>query len=61
VKLSFDLPLVEYRVRDIYAKIVGRKMRDGRAQLGVEFTSIPPEANQKIQLFVQLLIFTDLN
>jgi len=61
LKLSFDLPLVEYQVRDLYAKIVGRKTRDGRTQLGVEFTSIPAEANQKIQLFVQLLIFTDLN
>lgn len=61
LKLGFDLPLVEYGVRDVYAKIVGRKVRDGRTQMGVEFTSIPPEANLKIQLFVQLLIFTDLN
>ncbi|MFM9972623.1 MAG: adenylate/guanylate cyclase domain-containing protein [Burkholderiales bacterium] len=61
VKLSFELPLVEYQVRDVYAKVVGKKSKDGRTQLGVEFTSIPPEANLKIQLFVQLLIFTDLN
>ena len=25
-----------------------------------EFTSVPPETNMKIQLFVQLLIFTNL-
>jgi adenylate cyclase len=60
VKLGFDLPLVEYRVDNLYAKVVGRKVREGRTQLGVEFTSIPAEANLKIQLFVQLLIFTDL-
>ena len=61
IKLSFELPLVEYQIRDVYAKVVGRKVKNGQTQLGIEFTSAPPEANLKIQLFVQLLIFTDLN
>ena len=60
VKLGFDLPLVDFQARDIYAKIVGRKGAGGHYLLGVEFTSVPPDAILKIQLFVQLLIFTDL-
>ena len=60
IKLEFDLPLVDYRAADVYAKVVGRKEKDGRARVGIEFTSVPPETNMKIQLFVQLLIFTNL-
>jgi len=58
IKLDFDLPLVDYRAADVYAKVVGRKAAGGR--VGIEFTSVPPETNTKIQLFVQLLIFTNL-
>ncbi|TAN51618.1 MAG: adenylate cyclase [Methylococcaceae bacterium] len=61
IKLDFDLPLVDYQVRDIYAKIVGRKPNDRPIQMGVEFTSVTAATNMKIQLFVQLLIFTDLS
>jgi hypothetical protein len=32
----------------------------GRGAAGVPFTAVPPETNTKIQLFVQLLIFTNL-
>jgi len=60
IKLDFDLPLVDYQAADVYAKVVGRKEAGGRARVGVEFTSVPPETNTKIQLFVQLLIFTNL-
>jgi adenylate cyclase len=61
IKLDFDLPLVDYMAANVYAKIVGRKVKDGRARVGVEFTAVPPETNTKIQLFVQLLIFTNLS
>ncbi len=60
IKLDFDLPLVDYQAANVYAKVVGRKAAGGRARVGVEFTSVPPETNTKIQLFVQLLIFTNL-
>jgi len=59
IKLSFKLPIVDYQLQDVYAKVVGRKTGDGLPQMGSEFTSVPPEANLKIQLFVQLMVFTD--
>ena len=61
IKLDFDLPLVDYMAANVYAKVVGRKAKDGRSRVGVEFTAVPPETNTKIQLFVQLLIFTNLS
>ena len=56
IKLDIELPLVDYRVREIYAKVVKAVPRDGRKLLGLEFTSVDAEANGKIQLFVQMLI-----
>lgn len=56
VKLEFDLPLVDFKATDIYAKVVKLK-RDGERHLaGLEITSSNPDANMKIQLFVQLLV-----
>jgi adenylate cyclase len=60
IKLEFDLPLVNYRAADVYAKVVSQKAGDNAGCVGVEFTSVPPETTTKIQLFVQLLIFTNL-
>jgi adenylate cyclase len=60
IKLEFDLPLVNYHAADVYAKVVTHKGGDNAGCVGVEFTSVPPETNTKIQLFVQLLIFTNL-
>lgn len=60
IKLDFDLPLVDHPAKDIYAKVVALKPGEGRIRLGIEFTSVPAETNMKIQLFVQLLLFTDL-
>ena len=57
IKLSFDLPMVEYQARDVYAKILSRKPSQTGIRMGSEFTSVPPEAEMKIQLFVQLLVF----
>lgn len=56
LKLDFHLGLVDYRVTDVYAKVVKRQPFEGRTRYGVEFTAIKPEATQKIQLFVQLLV-----
>ena len=60
IKLDFHLPLVDCQASDLYAKVVAKKNRDDRIGLGVEFTSMPPEVTMKIQLFVQLLVFTAL-
>jgi len=59
IKLGFNLPMVEYQAQDVYAKVVSQKSQDGQIHIGAEFTSLPPETNAKIQLFVQLLVFTE--
>lgn len=56
IKIEFDLPLVEYRASDIYAKVVELEHDQSGHLAGIEFTSITPEANMKIQLYVQLLV-----
>lgn len=56
LKLEFDLPLVDFKATDIYAKVV-KLMQDGSRYLaGVEITSTNSDTNMKIQLFVQLLV-----
>lgn len=59
LKISFDLPQVSYVAENIYGKVVNQKERNGRRLHGVEFTSIPPAVTAKVQLFVQLLVFSD--
>jgi adenylate cyclase len=59
LKISVDLSHVNYLAENIYGKVVNQKDRDGRTLTGVEFTSVPAEVNTKIQLFVQLLVFSD--
>jgi adenylate cyclase len=61
INLEFDLPLVDFQAREVYARVVGLKSAEGRQRVGIEFTSVPAETNVKIQLFVQLLIFTHLS
>jgi len=61
IKLCFDLPMVDYQARDVYAKILSRNPGEASIRMGSEFTSVPPETEMKIQLFVQLLVFTDLS
>lgn len=57
MKLEFDLPLVDSKAIDIYAKVVKTKQDGDRYFSGIEFTSVNPDTNMKIQLFVQLLAF----
>lgn len=59
LKLSFTLPKVSFRARDVYAKVVNAKSRDATTVYGLEFTSVPAEVTNKIQLFVQLLVFAE--
>ncbi len=56
IKLEIDLPLIDFKATDIYAKVVKIKDTDGRHQAGIEFTSVFPDTNMRIQLFVQLLV-----
>jgi adenylate cyclase len=56
VKLAFDLPLVDFRADEIYARTVNLKSAGRRCLAGVEFTALDPLANEKIQVFVQFLV-----
>ena len=55
VKLEFDLPLVMHHVSELYARVVARPGEDGESLAGLEFTSLSPESNRKLQLYVQML------
>jgi adenylate cyclase len=55
VKLEFDLPLVMHHLSELYARVVARPGGDGPLA-GLEFTSLSPESNRKLQLFVQMLL-----
>jgi len=56
VKLAFDLPGVDFRAADIYARVVSVREKDGRHLAGLEFTSLGSDTSGKIQLFVQMCI-----
>ncbi|MEO9102791.1 MAG: adenylate/guanylate cyclase domain-containing protein [Burkholderiaceae bacterium] len=56
LRLEFDLMLVNYHVADLYAKVVNVSASAGMWLVGVEFTSISAEADEKVQTFVQLLV-----
>lgn len=56
IKLAFDLPLVGHRASEIYARVVKVSEKDGRYIAGVEFSSIGPQSESRIQLFVQMLV-----
>lgn len=56
VKLEFDLPLIDFKASDIYAKVVELEHDKSGHLAGVEFTSLSHDTNMKIQLFVQLLV-----
>ncbi len=58
IKLDFDLPLIDYHAAGVCAKAVSPKPENGRILIGFEFMSLSAETNMKVQLFVQLLIFT---
>lgn len=59
LKISVELSHVSYLAENIYGKVVNQKARDGQMLTGVEFTSVPASVNAKVQLLVQLLLFSD--
>lgn len=56
IKLGVELPLVAHTADDIYARVVKRAEKKGHQLAGLEFTSLSPESNSKLQLFVQMLL-----
>ena len=56
IKLEFELPLVDYRVADVYARVITLKQEGDEWVAGLEFTSISAECRAKVQMFVQLLV-----
>lgn len=59
LKLDFDIPLMDFRVTDVYAKVVQSRHSNGRSLAGIEFTSVNTETSMMIHLFVQLLTITE--
>jgi adenylate cyclase len=60
VKLTFDLPGLDFRAEDIYARVVSTREEDGQYLAGLEFTSLGAEASSKIELFVQMRVQDEL-
>lgn len=56
IRLEFELPLVDYRAADVYARVVTLKQEGDEWVAGLEFTSISDECRAKVQMFVQLLV-----
>jgi adenylate cyclase len=56
VKLEIDLPLLSFRAKEVYARVVKVVSKRDRYLVGLEFTSLGADANSQIQLFVQMLI-----
>lgn len=56
IKLEFELPLVDYRVADVYARVITIKQEGDEWVAGLEFSSISEECRAKVQMFVQLLV-----
>jgi adenylate cyclase len=56
IKLGVELPLVAHHAEDIYARVVKQSEKNGLPVAGLEFTSLSPESNSKLQLFVQMLL-----
>lgn len=56
VKLAFDLPRVEVRADEVYARVVSLRQQEGITRAGLEFTSLAEQTSEKIRLFVQMCI-----
>jgi adenylate cyclase len=56
IKLAFDLPGLNHRAQEIYARVVSMRTRGERHVAGLEFTAVPAETAERIRLFVQMCI-----
>ena len=56
LKLGFDLPRLDFRAEEIYARVVSSREKGGLHFAGLEFSSLSDETASKIRLFVQMCI-----
>lgn len=56
VKLAFEVPALQFRAAEIYARAVSVREQEGRHLAGLEFTSLGADTQSKIHLFVQMCI-----
>lgn len=56
VRLTFDLPLVTYQARDVYARVITIKSEAERSMVGLEFSSTTAEFDARVQAFVQMMV-----
>jgi adenylate cyclase len=56
LKLAFDLPRLDFRADEIYARVVSSREKSGLHFAGLEFSSLSDETASKIRLFVQMCI-----
>jgi adenylate cyclase len=56
IKLAFQLPGLDFRADDVYARVVSVRETDGRHLAGLEFTSLDADTAGKIRLYVQMCI-----
>lgn len=56
IKIDVEFPLVGYRARDIYARVVNVKRHFAHRRCGVEFTSLGEESGRSIRKLLHLLI-----
>ena len=59
VKIAFDLTFLGFRALDVYGRVVSVRGDGGRFLHGIEFTSLDGETQEKIELFVQMLLQGD--
>jgi adenylate cyclase len=56
VKLAFDLSFLGFRANDVYGRVVSLREDGARFLAGIEFTSLDTETQDRIELFVQMLL-----
>jgi adenylate cyclase len=56
LKLAFDLSFLGFRAAEVYGRVVSSRQEEGRYCVGIEFTSVEPETQQRIELFVQMVL-----
>ena len=56
LKLAFDLSFLGFRAADVYGRVVSSRQEEGRTFAGIEFTSVDPETQGRIELFVQMVL-----
>lgn len=59
LKIAFDLTFLGFRALDVYGRVVSVRRDGGRFLHGIEFTSLDGETQEKIELFVQMLLQGD--